>query len=183
VKTLVLGGVRSGKSRHAEALAQSAGGPITVIVTGTAGDEEMAARIAAHRAKRPAHWSVVEEPLRLASALSRAATGQSVIIVDCLTLWLSNLLCHSDPRMYDAEVEALLAVLRGLPGTQLLVGNEVGSGIMPINDLARRFGDASGSLYQRLAAICDGVVLMVAGLPLVLKGGDDSQQVDARNAR
>src|SRR5580704_14792291 len=157
MKTLVLGGVRSGKSRYAESLAREAVGPITVVATGTVGDEEMAARIAAHRARRPAHWTVIEEPLYLSSALSRASNPDSVIIIDCLTLWLSNLLCHMDPRMLDTEVEGLIAALPDLPGSHILVANEVGLGIMPINDLARRFGDAAGLLHQRLAATCDRV--------------------------
>jgi adenosylcobinamide kinase/adenosylcobinamide-phosphate guanylyltransferase len=183
VKTLVLGGVRSGKSRHAEALAQQLAGTITVIATAAAGDEEMAARIAAHRAMRPVHWAVVEEPLHLSHALSRAATPESAIIVDCLTLWLTNLLCHTDPRLLESEVEALISVLPGLPGTQVLVGNEVGLGIMPVSQLARRFGDAAGNLHQRLAAICDCVVLMVAGVPLTVKGPGVAHQNVARVAR
>jgi adenosylcobinamide kinase/adenosylcobinamide-phosphate guanylyltransferase len=169
VKTLVLGGVRSGKSRYAQASVRTAACPVTLIVTGTAGDAEMAARIAVHRANRPAHWSVIEEPLYLSHALLRSATADSAIIVDCLTLWLTNLLCHSDAGLLEAEVESLLAALPGLPGTQVLVGNEVGFGIMPINALARRFGDAAGVLHQRLAAVCDRVVLMIAGLPLTVK--------------
>jgi adenosylcobinamide kinase/adenosylcobinamide-phosphate guanylyltransferase len=171
MKTLVLGGVRSGKSRHAESVAREAVGSTTVIATGTAGDEEMAARIAAHRARRPAHWTVIEEPLHLSSALTRASNADSVIIIDCLTLWLSNLLLHTNPRLLDNEVEGLIATLPELPGSLILVGNEVGFGIMPINDLARRFGDAAGLLHQRLAAACDQVVLMIAGLPLTVKGG------------
>jgi adenosylcobinamide kinase / adenosylcobinamide-phosphate guanylyltransferase len=183
MKTLVLGGVRSGKSRHAEALAREVARPITVIATGTAEDEEMAARIAAHRAKRPAHWCVIEEPLRLSSALPRAATAESVVIVDCLTLWVTNLLCHADPQLLETEIEALISILPGLPGTQVLVTNEVGLGIMPISDLARRFGDVAGNLHQRLAAICDCVVLMVAGLPLTVKSPDACHKTVVRSVR
>lgn len=172
MKTLVLGGVRSGKSRYAESLAREAAGPITLIATATAGDEDMAARIAAHRALRPAHWTVIEEPLHLCGALSGASNPDSVIIIDCLTLWLSNLLCHTDIRLLDSEVERLIAALPDLPGSHIFVGNEVGFGIMPINALARRFGDAAGLLHQRLAAACDRLVLMIAGLPLTLKGGE-----------
>jgi adenosylcobinamide kinase/adenosylcobinamide-phosphate guanylyltransferase len=169
VKTLVLGGVRSGKSRYAEASARTAACPVTLIATGTAGDAEMAVRIAAHRANRPAHWSLIEEPLYLSGALLRCATVDSIVIVDCLTLWLTNLLCHADAGLPEAEVESLLAALPGLPGTQVFIGNEVGFGIMPVNALARRFGDAAGVLHQRLAAVCDRVVLMIAGLPLTVK--------------
>ncbi len=169
MRSLILGGVRSGKSRHAESLAQAVAGPVTLIATGTAGDEEMAARIAAHRANRPSRWNVVEEPVHLARALARAALPGGVVIVDCLTLWLTNILCHEDPRMLDTEVEALAALLPDLPGVQILVGNEVGFGIMPVNALARRFGDVAGVLHQRLAGLCDSVVLMVAGIPLTVK--------------
>jgi adenosylcobinamide kinase/adenosylcobinamide-phosphate guanylyltransferase len=175
MKTLVLGGVRSGKSRYAESLARAAAVPITVIATGTAGDAEMAARIAAHRARRPAHWTVIEEPLYLAAALSRASNPDSLIIIDCLTLWLSNLLLHTDHRLLDREVESLIAVMPSLSGSHILVGNEVGFGIMPINELARRFGDAAGLLHQRLAAACDRVVLMIAGLPLTVKADRPAQ--------
>jgi adenosylcobinamide kinase / adenosylcobinamide-phosphate guanylyltransferase len=182
VKTLVLGGVRSGKSRYAASLARNAARPITLIATGAAGDEEMAARIAVHRANRPAHWSVVEEPRRLASALVRAANADSVVIVDCLTLWLTNLLCHADTGLLETEVESLLKALPELPGSQIFVGNEVGFGIMPINDLARRFGDAAGVLHQRLAAVCDRVVLMIAGLPLTVKDGAVDARSDSRTA-
>jgi adenosylcobinamide kinase / adenosylcobinamide-phosphate guanylyltransferase len=182
VRTLVLGGVRSGKSRYAEALAREAAGPITLIATATAQDEEMANRIATHRAQRPPHWSVVEETVHLAGVLRRVATANSVVLVDCLTLWLTNLLCHADSRLLDAEIEGLIAVLPGLPGTQILVGNEVGLGIIPINDLARRFGDEAGVLHQRLAAVCDRVVLMVAGLPLTVKNCDAGEPSSARIA-
>jgi adenosylcobinamide kinase / adenosylcobinamide-phosphate guanylyltransferase len=172
VKTLILGGVRSGKSRFAEALALKNAKSATLIATGTAGDEEMAARIAAHRERRAPSWTVIEEPLLLAATLARAAAPGNVVVVDCLTLWLTNLLCHADPAVLDREVEALIDVLPALPGQQIFVGNEVGFGIMPIDGLARRFGDAAGVLHQRLAAACDAVVLMVAGLPQTIKDGE-----------
>jgi adenosylcobinamide kinase/adenosylcobinamide-phosphate guanylyltransferase len=172
VKTLILGGVRSGKSRYAEVLALGNTKCPTLIATGTAGDEEMAVRIAAHRERRAASWAVIEEPLLLAAALARAAAPGAVVVVDCLTLWLTNLLCHADPAVLDREVEALMGALPALPGQQIFVGNEVGFGIMPIDGLARRFGDAAGVLHQRLAAVCDAVVLMVAGLPLTIKDAE-----------
>jgi adenosylcobinamide kinase / adenosylcobinamide-phosphate guanylyltransferase len=169
MRALILGGVRSGKSRYAEELAARHGGAIAVIATGTAGDEEMAARIAAHRARRPKHWRVVEEPFRLGGALLEAARPGSLVIVDCLTLWLTNILMKSDPTLLDRESDALLAAVQSAAGSVILVSNEVGSGIIPINELARRFTDATGLLHQRLAQICDRVVLMVAGLPLMVK--------------
>jgi adenosylcobinamide kinase / adenosylcobinamide-phosphate guanylyltransferase len=165
-KTLVLGGVRSGKSRHAAELAGP--GAVTLIVTATVQDEEMAARIAMHRRSRPLHWTVVEEPVRLAAALQAAATPGRVIIVDCLTLWLSNLLALEDETLRH-EVARLIEVLPTIQGDCILVTNEVGLGIVPANALARRFGDEAGILHQRLAALCDRVVLMAAGLPLALK--------------
>jgi adenosylcobinamide kinase/adenosylcobinamide-phosphate guanylyltransferase len=182
VKTLILGGVRSGKSRFAEVLALKNATCATLIATGTAGDDEMAARIAAHRERRAASWTVIEEPLLLAAALRSTATPGAVVVVDCLTLWLTNLLCHADPAVLDREVEALMGALPALPGRQIFVGNEVGFGIMPIDGLARRFGDAAGVLHQRLAAACDAVVLMVAGLPLTIKGAEASLSPTWRDA-
>jgi adenosylcobinamide kinase/adenosylcobinamide-phosphate guanylyltransferase len=112
-----------------------------------------------------------------------AAAPGTVVVVDCLTLWLTNLLCHADPAMLDREVEALMSVFPTLPGQQVFVGNEVGFGIMPIDGLARRFGDAAGVLHQRLAAACDAVVLMVAGLPLTIKGAEASSSPIWRDAQ
>jgi adenosylcobinamide kinase / adenosylcobinamide-phosphate guanylyltransferase len=172
--TLILGGVRSGKSRHAGELAAAHGRAVTVIATGAAQDEEMAARIKAHRASRPAHWSVVEEPLRLAAALRTAAETNAVIVVDCLTLWLSNLLCLDDEHLLRRESASLIETLPALGTDCILISNEVGFGIMPANALARRFGDEAGALHQRIAALCDRVVLMVAGLPMTLKPGGSS---------
>lgn len=169
MKALILGGVRSGKSRHAELLAASHGGSVAVVVTGTAGDEEMAARIASHRARRPAHWDVVEEPIGLGRALREASRPGSVVIIDCLTLWLTNILTQPDERLLPQESDALLAAVHSAQGSVILVSNEVGSGIVPVNELARRFTDVTGSLHQRLGAACDQVIWMVAGLPLTVK--------------
>jgi adenosylcobinamide kinase / adenosylcobinamide-phosphate guanylyltransferase len=169
VRTLVLGGVRSGKSRHAESLAHAHGGPVTVIVTATANDEEMRARIAAHRARRPDDWTVVEEPIHLAATLRRIAGANGVVLVDCLTLWLTNLLCSASLIDLERERKAFFDTLPSLAGEQVFVGNEVGLGIVPANALARRFADEAGQLHQRLAASCERVTLMAAGLPLILK--------------
>jgi adenosylcobinamide kinase/adenosylcobinamide-phosphate guanylyltransferase len=169
VKTLILGGVRSGKSRYAGEVARERGGSITLIATGTALDDEMAARIQTHRRARPVDWCVVEEPLHLGAALRRAAEPTRVIIVDCLTLWLSNLLCAADSQQLDREMRELFEALPTLPGQCVLVANEVGLGIMPVNALARRFADEAGVLHQRVGALCQRVVLMVAGLPLTAK--------------
>lgn len=145
-------------------------GPVAVIVTATAGDEEMADRIAAHRARRPEHWRVVEEPIALGHALFELARPGSVVIIDCLTLWLTNILMQPDAKLLQQESDTLLGAVRSAVGPVILVGNEVGSGIVPINELGRRFTDAAGSLHQRIAQACDQVVWMVAGLPLTVKG-------------
>jgi adenosylcobinamide kinase/adenosylcobinamide-phosphate guanylyltransferase len=171
VKTLILGGVRSGKSRYAEEVARRSGASVTVIVTATAGDEEMAARIAAHRARRPAEWRLLEAPLELGRAIAQASTPETVVIVDCLTLWLSNVLALNDAEALGREREALREALAPASGPILLVSNEVGLGIVPVNELARRFIDEAGLLHQQLAQLCDQVVWMVAGVPTVVKGG------------
>ncbi len=169
-RVLILGGARSGKSRLAEHLASESAGPVTYIATATAGDGEMAARIAAHRARRPAHWGLVEEPLYLGAALAAHAAPGRCLLVDCLTLWLTNLLLAENPTLVAREGTALLRVLPTLPGRILLVSNETSLGVMPPGELGRRFGDAAGQLHQNLTPLCDRVILTIAGLPLTLKG-------------
>jgi len=163
--TLVLGGARSGKSRYAETLIAAEPPPWAYIATAEPLDNEMRARIAAHRARRGTGWQTIEAPRDLAGALATNAGG--AVLVDCLTLWLSNLM------LADADVEAesarLERALTSIATPVVLVSNEVGSGIVPENALARRFRDAQGRLNQRIAARADRVVLMVAGLPLVVK--------------
>ena len=164
--TLVLGGARSGKSRHAERLVEATPAPWTYIATAQAFDAEMRERIALHRDRRGTGWRTVDAPLDLAAAISAAPPGGAVL-VDCLTLWLTNvMLADRDPA---AESERLTAVCREAPGPLVLVGNEVGLGIVPDNALARRFRDAAGRLHQDLAAAADRVVFMVAGLPMQVK--------------
>jgi adenosylcobinamide kinase/adenosylcobinamide-phosphate guanylyltransferase len=169
MKTLILGGVRSGKSSYAEQLARQGGESVVMVVTATAGDEEMAARIAAHRARRPAHWQVIEEPIELGGAIRRAGSPGTIVIVDCLTLWLSNVLSLADGKVLERERDALKSAVSDCTGTIVLVSNEVGSGIVPIHELARRFRDEAGCLHQDLAQLCEQVVWMVAGLPVVVK--------------
>lgn len=164
--TLVLGGARSGKSRHAEALIEAAGLGCTYIATAQALDDEMRRRIAAHRAQRPAHWITIEAPLELAAALA-GHTPDRPLLVDCLTLWLSNVLLAE--RDVETDTRALLAALRACRAPVVCVSNEVGLGIVPDNRLARAFRDAQGTLNQRLAALADRVVLMTAGQPTVVK--------------
>ena len=169
MKELILGGIRSGKSRFAEQRALTSQRPITYIATALARDEEMRRRIAEHQARRPASWTVVEEPLALAGALRVHASSERCVMVDCLTLWLTQLLCAGDDR-FTREREALLAVLPQVDGHVILVSNETGLGIVPLGELSRRFCDEAGRLHQDLAQICDRVFLTVAGLPQVLKG-------------
>ena len=166
--TLILGGARSGKSALAECLARASGDDVTYIATSRAGDGEMSARIAHHRAQRPAHWHTVEEALLLADAIRSACSAGRTVLVDCLTLWLTNLLLGEADLA--AASEALVAALADAPGPVVLVSNEVGFGIVPDNALARRFRDAQGMLNQRLARVCDATDLVVAGLPMRLSG-------------
>ncbi len=170
MKTLILGGVRSGKSRLAERLAVESGLPVTYIATASAGDDEMRARIAAHRARRPDDWHLIEEPVRLATALREHATADHCILVDCLTLWLTNLLTAENPSSLERKRAALLDALPGLPGHIILVSNETNMGVMPLGELTRRYCDEAGRLHQDLAQICERVILTVAGLPHILKG-------------
>jgi adenosylcobinamide kinase / adenosylcobinamide-phosphate guanylyltransferase len=164
--TLVIGGARSGKSRYAETLITAQPPPWTYAATGEALDAEMAARIGAHRARRGAGWTTVEVPRDLAATLT--AQGNAPILIDCLTLWLSNLMMANAP--VDAEFDRLEQALAKVEAPVVLVANEVGSGIVPDNALARRFRDLQGVLNQRIAAQADHVVMVVAGLPLFLKG-------------
>lgn len=181
IRTLVLGGARSGKSVFAEQLVAASGKEGIYIATAQAGDDEMARRIAHHRGQRPAHWTTVEEPLALADALSRWCAPQRMVLVDCLTLWLSNLLFSAGgawpevgdvvlPPSFHAERAALLQVLAQCPGDVVLVSNEVGMGIVPMGAVSRCFMDEAGRLNQAVAALCDHAVFVAAGLPLYLKG-------------
>jgi len=171
--TLVLGGVRSGKSRHAEALVESQPGPCVYLATAEAGDDEMTARIADHRARRGPRWTTVEEPLDLAGALARNCCPEGAVLVDCLTLWLSNLL--GAERDAASECAGLLAALPGLAGPVVFVSNEVGQGIVPDNALARAFVDRAGRLHQDLAAAAQRVIFMTAGLPHEIKSVSETQ--------
>lgn len=178
---LILGGARSGKSREAERRAAASGLAVTVVATAEALDDEMAERIRRHRADRPAGWRTVETPVALADTLLREAAPDRCLLVDCLTLWLTNLLAEAGtlPPGADAEAlplfraqrDALLAALPQLPGRIILVANEVGLGLVPEHPLGRLFRDEAGRLNQQLAALADSVSFVAAGLPLRLKGG------------
>ncbi|MCZ4322214.1 bifunctional adenosylcobinamide kinase/adenosylcobinamide-phosphate guanylyltransferase [Pseudomonas anguilliseptica] len=167
---LILGGARSGKSRLAERLAAESGLAVTYIATSQPLDGEMDERIQHHRERRPAHWGLVEEPLALARVLREQADADKCLLVDCLTLWLTNLLMLDDPARLSAERDALLDCLGNLPGRLLLVSNETGLGVVPLGELTRRYVDEAGWLHQALAERCERVVFTVAGLPMVLKG-------------
>lgn len=167
---LILGGARSGKSRLAEQLAADSGLAVTYIATSQALDGEMNERIAQHRARRPADWALVEEPLALAQMLREQAAADRCLLVDCLTLWLTNLLMLEDDTRLQAERDALLACLGQLPGRIILVSNETGLGVVPLGELTRRYVDLAGWLHQDLAARSQRVIFTVAGLPMLLKG-------------
>ncbi|MEL6576599.1 MAG: bifunctional adenosylcobinamide kinase/adenosylcobinamide-phosphate guanylyltransferase [Pseudomonadota bacterium] len=168
--TLVLGGARSGKSARALALAEAAAAPGARVFMATAEalDGEMADRIARHKAERGADWALVEAPLELADAVSAHGCSGRVLLIDCLTLWLSNLMHHE--RAPDMAAADLLARIADAPGHVVAVSNEVGMGLAPMNALGRAFRDAQGRLNQQVAAAADRVEFVAAGLPIVLKG-------------
>jgi adenosylcobinamide kinase / adenosylcobinamide-phosphate guanylyltransferase len=178
-KHLILGGARSGKSRFAEEEARRHQGSVCVMATAQGLDTEMKARIARHRADRPPDWQTVEVPLALSQRLPEYSTPQTLVIVDCLTLWISNHLCSASAfpcREWEAERDALLRVLPLLPGPVLLVANEVGLGLVPDTPLGRQFRDEAGFVNQALARICDRVSFVLAGLPLPLKGPSNDRE-------
>lgn len=185
MRELIIGGARSGKSALAEKHAAESGLRVVYVATAdwssNAQDPEMVRRIAHHRARRPADWGLVEAPLQLAVALQTHAAKDVCLVVDCLTLWLSNLLFAGeaarqaeageaiDCSLLRRETAALLATLPSLPGWITLVSNEVGWGIVPMHPVSRCFADEQGRLNQRVAAVCERVTLVAAGLPLALK--------------
>jgi len=170
---LILGGARSGKSAYAEKLAAESGLTVTYIATAQVYDAEFGARIQHHQDRRPANWALVEEPHFLAATLSRLAAPNRCLIVDCLTLWLAQWICAdcNPPKesSWQAERESLLSVLANLPGTIILVSNEVGMGIVPLGEINRQFQDEQGRLNQALGAVANQATFVVAGLPLKLK--------------
>lgn len=166
--TFILGGARSGKSRRALQLAESLNTQRAFIATAEPLDDEMKARILRHMSERSLGWDTIEAPLKLVEALSRDDVPDKVCVVDCLTLWLSNLMHHD--RDVDLETERLCAHLNEHAGSIILVSNEVGLGLVPETPLGRAFRDAQGRLNQRVADVCDTVEFVAAGLPIKLKG-------------
>ncbi len=169
MKQLILGGARSGKSRYGEQQAKATGLYVDYIATAQGGDEEMIQRIALHQQQRPASWGLIEEPLMLANVLQQQDGEDRCLLVDCLTLWLTNCLCHQDDNIWQQQRQQLFDILPSLKATVIFISNEVGQGIVPMGELNRRFVDESGRLHQDLAAVCDSVIWVVAGLPQVLK--------------
>lgn len=166
--TLVLGGARSGKSRRAQLLCEALSDARVFIATAEPFDNEMAERIAQHRLDRGSSWQTVEAPLDIVEAIRGASSSSAVCLVDCLTLWLSNLM-HTD-RDVDTEISKLLGFLENATGAVVFVSNEVGMGLVPETPLGREFRDLQGRLNQRVASICDYVEFVAAGLPITLKG-------------
>ncbi len=170
---LVLGGARSGKSRYAEQQALACGLPVVYIATAEAGDDEMHRRIQHHQQRRPQHWTTVEEPIALADVISKYAGKQHCLLVDCLTLWLCNVLFDKQGNLqeqrYQQQADALCTVLAAGGQRVIMVSNEVGLGVVAADAMTRRFVDEAGFLHQKLAQISDKVVLVSAGLPQILK--------------
>ena len=166
-----MGGAASGKSAYAERMALAICDRPFYIATSQAWDEEMRHRIARHKARRGPQWTTIEEPLALEDALGEADRPGGVVLVDCLTLWVTNqMVSDADDDQINRRFEELRRLLPLLKGRALLVSNEVGLGIVPENPMARRFRDLTGSLHQSLAQACNNVIMVAAGLPLALKG-------------
>lgn len=180
-RTFILGGARSGKSAYAETLATATGKEVIYVATAQAGDREMAARIARHRQQRDSGWTTLEEPLALGALIEKWSAPDRVILIDCLTIWLSNLLFSEDknypdigeiipPACFHEQRERFLRALEQASGDVILVSNEVGMGVIPQGAISRWFVDEAGRMNQAVAATCEHALLVAAGLPLVLKG-------------
>ncbi|MCP4933275.1 MAG: bifunctional adenosylcobinamide kinase/adenosylcobinamide-phosphate guanylyltransferase [bacterium] len=170
MKQLILGGMRSGKSTLAENLAGQSGLSVTYIATATAGDSEMSARIKAHQDQRPSDWQLIEEPIYLARTLREQSAKGHCLLIDCLTLWVTNLLLHEDSNLIAHQKTELFETLPDLQGEIIFVSNETNMGLVPMDALSRRFCDETGRVHQEIAQIVERVALVVAGLPHVIKG-------------
>lgn len=172
---LVLGGARSGKSGYAERQAKMSNKAVIYIATAEVGDKEMAERVKHHQQQRPAEWKLIEEPFQLAQSLKENSTKDNCILVDCLTLWLSNCLFSATEKGWHEWKSEFLTTLNSLPGQVILVSNEVGCGVVPMGEVSRKFVDEAGWLHQSIAAQVAKVTLVTAGLPIHLK--DDKEKV------
>ena len=171
MKELILGGARSGKSHYAEVSAAESCLDVIYVATAQAHDDEMQQRIEHHQQRRPEHWRLIEEPINLISVLQGNASSSTCILVDCLTLWISNQLCSETHKNHiENNINELVETVSKLPGRIIFVSNEVSMGIIPMGEINRQFVDEAGRLHQRLAAVCDNVILMVAGIPSQIKG-------------
>ena len=182
---LILGGARSGKSRLAESRVSSSAHTksprlkkIIYIATATADDNEMAERIKHHQQRRPAHWQLIEEPIKLAEILQANNQPDTILLIECLTLWLSNLLCHSDPDIFSVEKDKFVQQLQQSRADIIIVSNETGMGVVPPGELSRRYVDEAGFLHQQLAQLSDRVTLVVAGLEMALKKPQQGSEQD-----
>ncbi len=171
--TLVLGGARSGKSLYAEQLATASNASVIYIATAEANDSEMDTRIKKHQSRRPQHWQTAEEPIKLANIIQQYNQPNNCLLVDCLTLWLSNILFDSkgniQQQQFDTETQALFTLLPSFTGQLILVSNEVGQGIIAMDKMTRRFTDEAGLLHQKMATLSHRVIFVTAGLAQVLK--------------
>ncbi|TQV74993.1 bifunctional adenosylcobinamide kinase/adenosylcobinamide-phosphate guanylyltransferase [Aliikangiella marina] len=165
---LILGGARSGKSRFAESQVEHCENNLIYVATATAGDNEMAKRIAMHQERRSDSWKLIEEPLHLSQIIEKHSTVENTLLIECLTLWLSNWLCRGDQHSWQVERTAFIKALHATQAKVIIVSNEVGSGVVPLGELSRDFVDQAGWLNQTLAQVADKVTLVVAGCPVDL---------------
>lgn len=163
----IIGGARSGKSRYAENLARNSGSDVIYIATAQAYDDEMQERIDQHKNQRPSQWDVFEESLEISNVIDNESSSSNCLLIDCLTLWVTNLLCE-DKNIADYK-QQLIDALSNAKGDVILVSNETGMGVVPMGKLTRRYCDEAGWLHQEVAVLADQVVLMVAGIPVVIK--------------
>ena len=170
MNTLILGGVRSGKSRLAETLALASKRSVTYIATASGDDASMTARIALHRERRPAQWGNVEEKINLAKVIEANSAVDTCLLIDCLSLWMTNLLMAEDDALLSAQTEAFLDSLESTNAEIIMVSSESGMGVIPMGELSRRYCDLIGGLHQQIAAASERVILTVAGIPHALKG-------------
>ena len=170
MKTLILGGIKSGKSRQAERLALNTARPVTLIATATAQDDEMRSRIQLHRKTRPADWQTIEEPIKVGATLDNIDADGTCVVLDCLTLWLTNLLLLQDEHAFKNERAHFIKAVESFSAPLFIVSNETSMGIVPLGELSRRYCDEIGLIHQELATLSDNVILTVAGLPHLLKG-------------